>query len=182
MTTPNFAADWEKLNAISLAIVQSNRFAALRFSYKDAGRWPHWYLNLVSRLRAVVQGSPVLYVTSTVGADPEPTGEVVLFTDKLVVKAAVTPPSDPKAEPALTTKVWRRVELTDLTIDDIDSYPPSKRGFEQSWPEAIVITLTYPGRPALRVPLDGHSGSDGAATLAQVYTSLIADLSATDVR
>ena len=109
-------------------------------------------------------------------------GEVILLTDKLVVSAAVQPSPERPTDPNLSTKIWRRSELSDMTIDDIDSYPPSKRYFEQPWPESMTVTLTYPGRPQLRLPLDGQSGSDGALTLARAYPGLIADLTGPEAR
>jgi hypothetical protein len=173
---PDFRESWVALVAISDSVVESNDETDFYFVRHDLTMWPDWYLTLLTEIHALVRTSVIRYATSSITSASDPQGEVMLFTDKLVVKAAVKSNSDQRSRPVVEVTAWRRSELGDITINQVDTYPVSDDRFARPWPRWMSITLTYADRSPVVLPLSTRPSRDARSTLVDVYGSFVDDL------
>ena len=176
MPESDFQESWAVLGAISDAIIESNDEAELYFVRYEVSGWPDWYLKLISQIYAAVRTSAIQYATSNIVSTSDPQGEVILFTDKLVVSASVGRHPERTDYPVVTVTAWRRSDLVDVAIAEVDAYPTKAVHYARPWPKWVSITRAYRDRPVIVLPLSRRPSHDAQLTLVDMYGRLIDDL------
>jgi hypothetical protein len=157
-------------------IFDANTTSDLQFAAEDHQHWPNWYLNLLSQLHAVLRGRDIEHLSSSVTSDPSPQGEVVVFTRDLVIRARVIASSEGTVVSTAETTVWRRSDIADIALLDVDVFPELVYPRARSWPRRVALTLTYRDQPDLSLPLTRFPSDETMSSLIELIDGLFSDL------
>jgi hypothetical protein len=132
---------------------------------------PYHQLKTVDKILAITRTDPVLYVTGTI--EPGVSGTLVALTERLLVRAELTPAdgSDSPATFDSQVSVTSRREISHIEIVDV-----SDARHDVNWPTRIWLSLTLEHSGSLLLPLAKTQRVSKEENLAVLLPALLEDL------
>jgi hypothetical protein len=126
-----------------------------------------WFYELAARVSLIVGDAPIKFSTHSLTDSSEQDGQAWLFTDDVIVIAAV---KGNNTRYDLTVEVVGRTKLVDLSVGHV-SDPLTDHA---DWPKRLEITVSYSTGHSAQLPLSRYSRQ--LAELAALTPTLAKDL------
>jgi hypothetical protein len=135
----------------------------------------------LSRLAALVGTEIVEHTDGSIDGAPESrSGRVVVFTETRVLLATLTSAREsdgnglPPEISSVEVRTWRRSEASTLSVSDSDL--AWHREWQDRWPKDTSVTIQFPGRDALQLPLSPYPTDHTRTRLVSFLPSILDDV------